>query len=143
MSPTFENGQYLVVDELSYRLNDPERGDVAIFKYPKDTKKFFIKRVIGLPNETINIKGSDVTIINEKNPDGFIIDQPYVINTANNDLTFELKDEEYFVMGDNRSASSDSRSWGAVSRKLMVGKAFLRLLPINKIGILPGSYKDN
>ena len=143
MSPTFENGQYLVVDELSYKLNDPERGDVAIFKYPKDTKKFFIKRVIGLPNETINIKGSDVTIINEKNPDGFIIDQPYVINTANNDLTFELKDEEYFVMGDNRSASSDSRSWGAVSRKLMVGKAFLRLLPINKIGILPGSYKDN
>lgn len=142
MVPTFEDGQYLVVDEISYRLSDPERDDVVIFKYPNDTKKFFIKRIIGLPNETVDIKGNEVTIINKEHPDGFKLDQPYVKNTTNNDIHFELKNDEYFVMGDNRIASSDSRYWGAVPKKLLVGRAFLRLLPINKIGILPGNYKQ-
>jgi len=143
MSPTFENGQYLIVDEISYKLKEPQRNDVVIFKYPNDTKKFFIKRIIGLPNETIKIKENNVTIINKENPDGFMLDQSYVKNTSkNSNLIFELKNNEYFVMGDNRSASSDSRSWGAVPEKLLVGKAFLRLLPINKISILPGNYKQ-
>jgi len=142
MFPTFENGQYLVVDEISYKLSDPERDDVVIFRYPNDTKKFFIKRIIGLPNETVNIKGNEVAIINKEHPDGFSLDQSYVKNTANNNVHFELKDNEYFVMGDNRIASSDSRYWGAVPEKLLVGKAFLRLLPINKISILPGNYKQ-
>lgn len=142
MYPTFENGQYLVVDEISYKIKDPQRDDVVIFRYPNDTKKFFIKRIIGLPNETVNIKGNDITIINKEHPEGFKLDQPYVKNTSNNNLSFELKSDEYFVMGDNRSASSDSRSWGAVPRKLMVGKAFLRLLPISKINIFPGNYKQ-
>ncbi len=142
MFPTFENGQYLVVDEISYKLSDPERDDVVIFRYPNDTKKFFIKRIIGLPNETVDIKGNEVAIINKEHPDGFSLDQSYVKNTANNNVHFELKDNEYFVMGDNRIASSDSRYWGAVPKKLLVGKAFLRLLPINKISILPGNYKQ-
>ena len=142
MVPTFENGQYLIVDEISYRLSEPERDDVVIFKYPKDTKKFFIKRIIGLPNEIVNIKGNEVIITNKENPSGFTLDQPYVKNIANNNVHFELKDNEYFVMGDNRTASSDSRYWGAVPEKLLVGKAFLRLLPINKIDILPGNYKQ-
>jgi signal peptidase I len=142
MYPTFENRQYLVVDEISYKLNNPQRDDVVIFRYPNDTKKFFIKRIIGLPNETVNIKGSDITIINKEHPDGFKLNQPYVKNTSNNNLNFELKNDEYFVMGDNRNASSDSRSWGAVPRKLLIGKAFLRLFPINKISIMPGNYKQ-
>lgn len=141
MVPTFEDGQYLIIDEISYRLNDPKRDDVVVFRYPNDTKKFFIKRIIGLPNETVDIKGNEVTITNKDNPSGFALDQSYVENTASNNTHFELKDGEYFVMGDNRSASSDSRYWGAVPKKLLIGKAFLRLLPINKIDILPGSYK--
>jgi signal peptidase I len=141
MFPTFENGQYLIIDEISYRFENPERNDVVVFRYPNDTKKFFIKRIIGLPNEIINIKGNEVTIINKENPKGFTLEQPYVKNIANNNMHFELKDNEYFVMGDNRTASSDSRYWGALPKNLLVGKVFLRLLPINKVGFLPGSIK--
>ncbi len=143
MVPTFKNGDYLVVDELTYAFNKPERGDVIIFKYPKDTTKFFIKRIIGLPGETIEISGSAVTIINTDHPDGFIMDEPYVKNTAINHIKAVLGDDEYFVMGDNRSASSDSRSWGTLPENLITGRAFVRLLPINNINILPGNYKNN
>lgn len=142
MFPTFNNGDYLIVDKLSYELGNPKRDDVVVFRYPGDTTKFFIKRVIGLPNETVDIKGNDVTITNGTHQQGFKLDQPFVQNSANNDTHFELKSDEYFVMGDNRSASSDSRYWGAVKRNLFQGKAFLRLLPINKIDVLPGNYKQ-
>lgn len=140
MDPTFATGQYLIVDELSYRFGAPERGDVIILKYPKDTSKFFIKRIVGLPNETVGIKNGIVTIKTEINPMGFEIEEPYVTFKKNDTLTQELGDNEYFVMGDNRAASSDSRSWGIVPGKLIVGKAFLRLLPIASADILPGSY---
>ena len=140
MVPTFENGQYLIIDEISYRLENPVRDDVVIFRYPNDPSKFFIKRIIGLPNEVVNIKGNTITITNNEHKDGFVLDQPYIKNPGNNDLHFELKDSEYFVMGDNRPSSSDSRYWGTVPRNLLIGKVFLRLLPISKIDILPGSY---
>ena len=142
MFPTFKDGQYLVVDELSYELGNPKRDDVIVFKYPNDTTKFFIKRVIGLPNETVKIDGSDITIINQEHPKGFKLDQPFVQNKSTNEMTYILKEGEYFVMGDNRIASSDSRYWGPVPRKLMVGRVLLRLLPINGIGIMPGNYKQ-
>jgi signal peptidase I len=142
MAPTFENGDYLIVDKISYELGSPQRDDVVVFRYPGDTTKFFIKRVIGLPNETVDIKGNDVTITNGTHTMGFKLDQPFVKNPANNDTHFVLKSDEYFVMGDNRSASSDSRYWGAVKRNLFQGKALLRLLPINKIDIWPGNYKQ-
>jgi signal peptidase I len=142
MVPTFENGDYLIIDKISYELGSPKRDDVAVFKYPGDTTKFFIKRIIGLPNETVDIKGNDVTITNGTHKEGFKIDQSFVKNPANNDTHFELKNDEYFVMGDNRSASSDSRYWGAVKKNLLTGKAFLRLLPISKIDFWPGNYKQ-
>jgi signal peptidase I len=142
MIPTFENGNYLIIDKISYRLSDPKRNDVVVFRYPNDETKFFVKRIIGLPNETVDIKGSSVTITNEENKEGFVLDEPYVKNTANNATHFELKSDEYFVMGDNRSASSDSRYWGAVKRNLLTGRAFLRLLPVNKVGVFPGSFKQ-
>lgn len=142
MAPTFENANYLIVDKISYKLNVPQREDVVIFRYPNDQTKFFIKRIIGLPDETLDIKGAVITIKNEAHPEGFKLEEPYVKNTANNITHFELKSDEYFVMGDNRSGSSDSRYWGAVKRKLIVGKAFLRLLPINKINVLPGSFEQ-
>ncbi len=142
MVPTFENGQYLIVDEISYRLGTPQRDDVVVFRYPNDTTKFFIKRIIGLPGETVDIKGNDVTITNKEHPNGFVLSQPFVENIADNNTHFELKDGEYFVMGDNRPASSDSRYWGSVPKKLLIGKVFLRLLPFDKINLLPGHYKQ-
>ncbi len=141
MVPTFQDGQYLIVDEISYRLNDPVRYDVVIFRYPDDKKKFFIKRIIGLPNETVDIKGTEITITNKENPKGLKLSQPFVKNQMNSETHFALKDNEYFVMGDNRSASSDSRYWGAVPRKLLIGRAFLRLFPLNQIDVFPGYYK--
>ena len=140
MHPTFENADYLIIDKLSYKLSEPKRDDVIVFKYPNDPTKFFIKRIIGLPGETVDIKGSDIFITNEKHTDGFKLDQPFIKNAASNETHFELKNDEYFVMGDNRTASSDSRYWGAVKKDLLVGRAFLRLLPFKDISILPGSY---
>src|SRR3989344_4005769 len=106
--PTFENGDYLIVDELSYRFREPARGEVVIFKYPKDTTKYFIKRIVGLPGETLS------------------------------DYGVTLGPDEYFVLGDNKAASSDSRVWGPVRRDLIVGRPYFRLLPPKEIGILPG-----
>ena len=143
MVPTFHDSEYLVVDELSYRFEEPKRNDVIIFRYPKDTTKFFIKRIIGLPNETLIINGSRVTIKNMANPDGFVLDEPYVKNQSSNNLTVTLGPDEYFVMGDNRIASSDSRIWGTLPRNLIIGRAFLRLLPLSEIAVLPGEYKFN
>ena len=142
MLPTFENGDYLIVDKISYRLGDPKRNDVVILKYPLDPTKFFIKRIIGLPNETIDIKGGVVTITNSEHKDGFQLTEPYVENTANNTVHYELKNDEYFVMGDNRNASSDSRYWGGVKRNFLTGKAFFRLLPIKNLELFPGNHQE-
>lgn len=143
MVPTFQDGQYLIVDELSYRLSSPKRDDVVVFRYPNDQTKFFIKRIIGLPGETVDISGNEVTITNKEHPEGFKLEQPFVKNIADNVTHLELNDNEYFVMGDNRPASYDSRAWGSVPKKLLIGKAFLRLLPITKINLLPGSYTQS
>jgi len=142
MFPTFDNGQYLIVDEISYIVGQAQRGDVVIFKYPQDPKRFFIKRVIGLPNETIIIKDSQVTIINEEHPEGTKLVEPYINEKTFEGGTYTTKDNEYFVMGDNRNRSSDSRVWGIVPKNLMVGRAFLRLLPIKSISYLPGEYNQ-
>ena len=142
MVPTFQNSNYLIVDKLSYKFSNPQRDDVIVFRYPKDTTKFFIKRIIGLPNETVDINGNAVTIKNAEHPDGFTLNEPYVKNISDNITHFELKNDEYFVMGDNRSGSSDSRYWGAVNRNLITGRAFLRLMPLNEIGVFPGDYKQ-
>jgi signal peptidase I len=140
MVPTFENSQYLIVDQISYRLEDPKRGDVVIFKYPNDTSKYFIKRIIGLPGETVIINGSNVSV---KDKDGNItpLDEPYVKNISSNKMETDLGDGEYFVMGDNRDASSDSRVWGNLDRHFIVGRALIRLLPAGEFGFNPGDYK--
>lgn len=138
MYPTFKDGNYLIVDQISYRLEIPKRGEVIVFKYPKDTSKYFIKRIIGLPGETVTIKGSQVNIKNTAKPEGFDLTEPYVKNLATNDMTVTLGSNEYFVMGDNRSASSDSRSWGNVPKNLIIGRTFVRLLPFSSTGFWPG-----
>lgn len=144
MFPTFHDKEYLIVDELSYITGEPKRGEVVIFRYPEDPKRFFIKRIIGMPNEKIIVTGKEVTIINEQNPDGFKLDEPYI-----NEKTFtptgeyETGDDQYFVMGDNRNRSSDSRMWGVLPKNLMIGRAYLRLFPFDSISYLPGYFKEN
>ena len=140
MQPTFQNGQYLIVDQLSYRFSPPEHGDVIVFKYPKDPSKYFIKRVIGIPGDTLSINGNVITIINKTHEQGVKLSEPYVAKmTPNGAETEVLGTDEYFVMGDNRDNSSDSRVWGILPKDFIVGKAYLRLFPFQNIGYLPGS----
>lgn len=140
MEPTFHTGEYLIVDQLSYELGDPHRGDVIIFKYPLIPSRYFIKRVIGLPGETIKISGNKVEI-KEVGKDAFItLDEQYVEFPKESNVEMTLAPDEYFVMGDNRMASLDSRSWGPLKESFIVGKAFVRLFPLTKVDFLPGSY---
>ncbi len=143
MFPTFKDNQYLIVDQISYKFEEPNRGDVVIFRYPLDPSKFFIKRAIGLPNETVSMKSGVITITKT---DGttFVLDEPYLESDreSRDTMSVTLGDDEYFVMGDNRIASSDSRTWGVLPRKNMVGKAMLRLLPVDTLGVHPGEYHE-
>lgn len=138
MDPTFKDADYLVVDQLSKRFEEPARGSVIIIRYPKDTSKFFIKRLIGFPGDKVEIKGGKVTVYNEANKDGLELSEPYIVYKKSENLSVTLGEDEYFVMGDNRAGSSDSRVWGTVPKKYIIGRPFLRLLPLNKIDIWPG-----
>ena len=142
MSPNFETGHYLIVDQLSYNFQKPERGEVIIFRYPKNPKKFFIKRIIGLPNETVIINDKDIIIKNEENPEGFKLKEPYIKFFSNNDLETVLTEGEYFVLGDNRPSSSDSRFWGVLQEDLIIGRALVRLFPLTQIRLFP-EYAEN
>lgn len=142
MVPTFDDGDYLIVDQLSYELDSPERLDVVVFKYPKHPQTFFIKRIIGLPGETITIDNGQIEIANESNPEGFILEEPYVDEFSFESLSITLSEDEYFVLGDNRQKSSDSRVWGPLDKSFIVGRAFVRLLPLDQISVLPGDVSD-
>lgn len=142
MEDTFSHNEYLIVDQITYHLQKPQRGDVAIFRYPQDPSKFFIKRVIGLPGDTIIIDGDKVKIRNEENPDGTILDEPYVKRMSGTSFSEEtLGDREYFVMGDNRDESSDSRVWGVLQEENIIGRALLRLFPPGAISFMPGAHE--
>ncbi|MDB5254257.1 MAG: signal peptidase signal peptidase [Parcubacteria group bacterium] len=130
MDPTFATGQYLVVDEVTYHFHTPARGSVLIFKYPNDTSKYFIKRVIGLPGETVKINNGIVTIINAAHPEGITLDEPYIVYKKADSSTLTLSNDEYFVMGDNRLGSADSRLWGPVPTKDIVGRPIVRFWPL-------------
>ncbi|MCA9361315.1 signal peptidase I [Candidatus Kaiserbacteria bacterium] len=145
MVDTFHTGEYLIVDQISYRFHKPERGDIIIFRYPRDPSKFFIKRVIATPGDTIDINGNVVTIFNDEYPDGKVLDETYVESMKpDTNLNEKLGSREYFVMGDNRDQSSDSRIWGVLQEENIIGRAFVRLFPISKLGAFPGEhrYKD-
>ncbi len=133
MEPNFSSGNYLLIDELSYRFREPARGEVIVFKYPGDKKTYYIKRIIGLPGEHLAVKDGLVKIYNAASPDGLTLQEAYlpkdVKTLGANDVA--LSGNQYFVMGDNRYYSFDSRNWGAVTRDEIVGIARLRLLPIS------------
>lgn len=154
MEPSFENNQYLIVNEFGYKktvvdiggknfftvdpFKDLKRQQIIVFRYPKDTTKFFIKRIIGLPGEKIEIKDGKVKIYNQENLDGFILDESAYLSSnikMSENLNMTLKNDAYFVMGDNRLFSSDSRVWGPVSKDDVIGSVLLRAWPLNKISI--------
>lgn len=141
MEPNFYDGDYLIVDEVSYKFWEPKRGDVIIFHYPYDTREFYIKRIIGLPGEKIEIKDNKIIIYNNENKDGmFINENVYIPDSAIilGNYTRELKNDEYYVLGDNRAASSDSRFWGVLEKRFIVGKAWIRAWPINDFSVFEG-----
>lgn len=141
MHPTFENLDYLLIDEFTYHFASPERGDVIVFRYPKDPSLFYIKRVIGLPGETVSIVKGSVSI-READGTAVTLDEPYVVNEdATYTKNFVLGSDDYFVMGDNRPNSSDSRVWGTLPRGEIVGRVLLRLLPIARTGVFPGEAR--
>jgi len=157
MDNTYQNGNYLIVDEISYRFEKPQRGDVIVFKTPPKglelqnlplTKTvYYIKRIIGLPGETVEVNGDEVKIYNNENPEGKVLSEPYIfINKlvpsqfSNIKLKTTLNNDEYFVMGDNRHNSSDSRLWGTLPKENIIGRTYLRLFPFNEISVFPGNY---
>ena len=142
MEPTFDTGQYLIVDELTYDFSAPQRGDVIIFRYPKDPSQFYIKRIIGLPGETLHIISGQVSITTVAGKN-ITLPEDYIKNIGNgSDIDVPIPAGQYFVMGDNRPDSSDSRYWGLLPRGNIVGRAFLRLLPVQSISVLPGSVQE-
>ncbi len=140
MDETFHNGQYLIVDQVSYHFETPKRGDVIVFKYPNDPSKHFIKRIIALPGETIEIKNNQVTIYNKEHKEGASLSEPYITTMETDNVRTSLRAGEYFVMGDNRNHSSDSRSWGVLPEKMITGRALIRLFPPSSMSLFPGEY---
>lgn len=130
MEPNFQSGNYLIIDEISYRFSQPQRGEVIIFKYPQDPSKRFIKRIIGLPGETVEIQNNQIII--SKNGEEFVLDESgylpeYLKNLDNEQIS--LSKNQYFVLGDNRPHSYDSEEWGFLPEENIIGRAFFRAWP--------------
>lgn len=141
MLPNFQDGNYLIIDELTYRFREPVRGEVVVMRFPHDPKQFFIKRIVGLPGERVVIRDNEVKIFNAEFSNGLALAESYLPPQVQTSGTFDrkLEEKEYFVLGDNRLSSSDSRIWGSLPRELVVGRVYLRLFPLPKFTI----YNEN
>ncbi len=135
MYPNFEDSDYLIVDELTYRFREPRRGEVIIFQNPRDRSQLFIKRIIGLPGETLETKDGEIIITDKSETK--VLEENYIASDSkiSGNFRVELGEDEYFVLGDNRMFSSDSRRWGSVPEKNIVGKAYLRAWPFDAINV--------
>lgn len=150
MEPNFYDQEYLIINEIGYRLGEPQRGDIVVFKYPRDPQEYFIKRVIGLPGEKIQIKNGEVYIFNKENGgQGQILDEPYLPKDLKtygmSDDVVQLNDHEFYVLGDNRNASKDSRFFGPVDKSFLIGRVWLRGFPFNRLTLFktaPALYKN-
>lgn len=139
MYPRFQTNDFLIVDKLSYRIGQPERGDIIVFKYPYDLETNYVKRVIGLPGDTVKIEDGKVTVINDENPTGITLDEQYVssgntttLPAASAKNEFTVPEGNYFVLGDNRRASSDSREWGFLPKEDVIGRVFVQAYPFDR-----------
>lgn len=142
MEPNFANNDYLLIDKLSYRLREPARGEIIVFRYPKDTRQNYIKRVIGLPGETVTIESNLIKVFSSSDTTGKPLHETYLptdtvtsVFGGDKKLSITLQSDEYFVLGDNRDASSDSRIFGAVKKNLVLGKTLFRLFPLGTIHV--------
>jgi signal peptidase I len=138
MEPNFHNNEYLIINEIGYRLDKPKRTDVIVFKYPLNESKYYIKRVIGLPTETVKIKGGQVSVCQKNNKNCQVLDEKSYLpadTATDGDTNLTLKDDEYFVLGDHRNQSSDSRYWGVLKKDEIVGKVWIKVLPTQEFKI--------
>jgi len=134
MEPTFYHGNYLLVDELTYSFREPQRGEVIVFRYPKDPNSYFIKRIIGLPGEKVILEDGKIIIENSEGVKELKENYVFSYQKYNKDrLEVALGSQQYFVLGDNRNFSYDSRSWGPLERYYIVGLVRLRLWPLNEV----------
>lgn len=146
MLPTYHNQEFLLVDKLSYKIGEPKRGDVIIFRLYENQKnpyqgKYLIKRLIGKPGERVSVVNGLTTIYNKENPQGFIIEEPFVTyKETSKDVDILLDEDHYFVMGDNRSQSYDSRDWGPLDASQIKGQVLFRVYPFGSAGYEPGQY---
>ncbi len=134
MYPELDDEERIIVNKLVYRIADIHRGDVVIFRFPRDTRKSFIKRVIALPGETIEVRHG-ITYV-----DGRMLPEPYIPDMFRSDESMDprvVPPDNYFVMGDHRTTSNDSRAWGPVPRRYIYGEAVLRCWPLSKFGRIP------
>jgi signal peptidase I len=141
MLPNFENNEYLLVEKISYRFNQPARGDVIVFHPPGIASENYIKRIVGLPGETVEIKENIITIFNSDHPSGVALNEPYIPSssqtlTESKDAKFSIGQDEYFVLGDNRQHSSDSREWGKLPKTNIIGKSWLNIFPFKNFGLV-------
>lgn len=139
MEPNFRNNDYLLIEKITDRLDDLKRGDVVVFRYPNNAQVNYIKRVIGLPGDTVIIKNERVKLIPKGSANEEIIDEKYIPESikTNGDLNLKLSDDQFFVLGDNRNNSSDSREWGILPKNDIIGRAWLIILPTSDFGFVP------
>ena len=131
MEPNFHHGQYLLVNKLAYRLGEYRRGDVIVFHYPNNPSQDYIKRVIGLPGDTIEFRDGVLFV------DGLNVDEPYAqVPIARNIPAQTVAPGFLYVLGDNRPASSDTRTWGQLSQDFVIGKAWLAIWPVDNAGLV-------
>lgn len=144
MESTYFEHEYLIVDELTYRLREPKRGEVVVFSAPTQPGDYYLKRIIGLPGEQVKIDDNKVIVYNEANPQGVLLDESYLDNltTTNGSVYVTLGENEYFVLGDNREESFDSRRFGPIKKDTIIGRTWLRGYPFTRVGLLESHQFD-
>jgi signal peptidase I len=131
MEPSLHEGQFVVVNRLAYRWQDPVRGDIIVFNFPLNPRRRFIKRVIGLPGETVRVENGEVFV------NGLVLEEPYIAADPRYSGEWQLDGDDVFVLGDNRNNSSDSQNWGALPLNDIIGKAVFVYWPLSDAGVIP------
>jgi len=137
MHPAFESGDYLVINEIGYRISDPKRGDVIVFRPPGNSSQFYIKRIVGLPGEVVKVEDGKVWVGETEATLG-VLHERYIEGRTPGKANVQLGEDEYFVLGDNRNASSDSRNWGALKAGRIIGRAWIKAWPPGEFTVIKG-----
>ena len=132
MMPTMQEGEYVLINKMAYWLNEPSRGDIIVLHYPRDPSRDFIKRIIGLPGDVVEIKDNQTVSVN-----GTVLSEPYINAIPSYGGRWEVPDGQVFVLGDNRNNSSDSHTWGFLDEELIVGKGWAIYWPVNEVSRIP------